>query len=287
MCLFIDMKKSLIISFFAVLCAGCGLFTEPEKDKPKFDEFSIMDVTATAMRWESRYIVTALGAHTISEFGFMYSDDPDLPYETAEKDGTNNVNGYYNFGNNIDGLKPNTTYYGCLYCLTTDGKTYKSESQSFKTHEQGDFSQAKVKSPINDDVVLNLLGCYRQPSEVLIEMTIKNIGIENGEGYRIYAAGSGQMADGKMYTTYVQDNLYTDYTSSDVQYEMNGQKSTNLSGGFFSAGNIPLNSTKKLKVHIIGVPKAVNTLDVYIMSYFYNYPNYPAVYMTLENVPIY
>ena len=287
MCRFIDMKKSLIICLLAVLCAGCNAIKEPESNKPQFDELTIMDVSATAMRWESQYIVKSRGQHTLTEIGFMYSEDAEVPFEKAEKDGTEQVVGYYNFGNNIEGLKPNITYYGCLYCRTTEGKTYQSEPQAFKTRAQGDFSQAKIKSPINDDVVLNLIGCYRQETEVLIEMTIKNIGIENGEGYRIFAVGSGQMVSGKTYTSYVQDNLYTNYNASSVIYEMNGEKSTNMSGGFFSAGNIPLNATKKLKVHIKGVPKAVNTLDVYIMSYFYNYPNYPTVYMSLENVPIY
>ena len=288
MCLSIDgMKKYLVLSILAVIVTGCGLFSEPEKDKPQFDELTISDVTATSAKWASNRIVKSLGKHELSEIGFMYSTDPDIPTDNALKDGTEYKVGYYDYYDDIEGLTPNTTYYGCLYCVTSKGKYYKGETQIFTTHAKGDFSQAVVKSPLNDDVVLGLTGCYRVGTKVLVETTIKNTGIADNNDFRIYFCNYGDYVDGRSYTTHVEDDAYTDYLSGDVSYEMNGRSSATYTGSVFAAGALPLNSTKKLKIYVSGVPANVSKLNMYIMSYFYNYSGCPVVYMTFENVPIY
>ena len=282
------MKKGLIISTLAVVLASCSFLSDITGVKPKFDEFTIKDVTATSLRWESRNILTSSGDYKIQEYGFMYSTNPDIPTDAAIKDGTDYAVGYYNFSDNIEGLSPNTTYYCCLYCLTTTGKYFKSEAKTITTHPGGDYSQVRVKSPLNDDVELGFIGCYRLDSKVLVEVTVKNLAIRDADDFRIYYIGYGDDVDGRSYTTYIQDDQYTDYLSNDMVYEMNGRVSTDYyQGTFFSAWSIPLGATRKLKMSIHGVPANVNKLDIFVMSYFYNYSGCPRVYMCFENVPIY
>ena len=283
------MKKSLLfLVAFALMMASCSnLVKEPESSKPQFDELIIEDVLATSMTWRSQYILKSHGDHQPAEYGFMYSTKPDVPVDEAIKDGTEYKSGYYNFSGNVEDLKPNTTYYGCLYCYTKDNKKYyQGEIQPFTTHAQGDFSQVKVKSPLNDDVELGFLGCYRVSSnKVVAEVTIKNLRIEQIEYFGIYFPGSGRTVDGKSYTTHFEDELYTDYLESMVSYEINGNK---YSGSTMcNAKGIPVNATRKLKISINGVPASVKKLDLYIMSYFYNYNDCPPLYMSFENVPIY
>lgn len=282
------MKKSLLLATIAIIIASCSkVDLEPETNKPQFDELTIEDVMATSMTWRSQYILKSRGTHEIAEYGFMYSTDKDVPVEQAIKDGLDYSYGYYNFSNNVEGLKPNTTYYGCLYCYTSDNKKYyQGEIQTFTTHEQGDFSQVKVKSPLNDDVELGFIGCYRADKKVLVEVTIKNLRIEQNNDFRLYFPGSGQTVDGKSYTTHFEDEQYSDYLASKVAYEINGNKYDGASNSICPGGGIPLGATRKLKISITGVPANVTKLDLYIMSYFYNYGS-PAVYMTFENVPIY
>ena len=287
MYLSIDMKKYLVLSIVTLFLTSCGLFSEPAKDKPQFDELTISDIMPTSAKWSSRYIVKSPGKHELREIGIMYSTDSDIPTDEAIKDGTDYKVGYYDFYNEIEGLAPNTTYYACLYCVTSKGKYYKGEKQRFTTRAKGDFSQVVVKSPINDDVQLGFIGCYRQESKVLVEVTVKNIGIADNADFRIFFCGTGDLVDGRSYTTHVEDDIYTDYLYSDVSYEMNGRSSATYTGSLFAAGALPLNATKKLKIYISGVPTQVSKLNIYVMSYFYNYSGCPSVYMSFENVPIY
>ena len=286
---FIDMKKTLSLGLIIVSFLSCNFIKNNEKEAaltpPTFDELIIKDVTATAMRWESKYLVKQRGDYTLLEHGFMYSTDPQIPVETAETDGLEYQTGYYNFSDDIVGLTPNTVYYGCLYCRTKEGKTFKGEAQTFQTHEEGDFSQVKILSPINDDVELGFLGCYRMDTKVLVEVTIKNIGIQDNKDFCLYCIGSGTTIDGRSYTSHIEDDVLTDYVASDVSYEMNGKVQS--AQGVVQMGALPVEATKKLKISISGVPKTAKELDLYILSYFYNYSGCPHIYMQFEDVPIY
>jgi len=282
-------RKLLHIALLAVLITACNSITEPEPEKPQFDELTISDISATAIRWASWRVVKDTRNYRLQEIGFMYSTNPEIPVEKADKCGTEYKGGYYNFGESITGLTPNTTYYACLYCVTNDGKYFKGESQTFKTREQGDFSQVTVQSPLNDNVQLHMIGCYRQSNtSVLVEVAITNNAIQNNSVYRIYYPGYGDNVDGRSYITYIQDDQLTDYVEGSVVYEMNGDISDGSShGAFFGAGALPLGSTKKLKITVSGVPAAAQQLSLHIMSYFYNYPDYQKIYMVFKNVPIY
>ena len=57
--------------------------------------------------------------------------------------------------------------------------------------------------------------------------------------------------------------------------------------GVVQMGALPVDATKKLKISISGVPQAAKELDLYILSYFYNYSGCPYIYMQFEDVPIY
>lgn len=279
--------KSLLLSMVAIVVTSCGLFSEPESQKPRFDEFTISDITATSIRWESRYIASGNQYHTLREYGFMYSTDPEIPVETAYRDGIEYAGGYYNFSDELDGLTPNTTYYACLYCITTENKCYKSQSQSFTTRPKGDFSQVIITSPISDYIELGFLGCYRLDSRVLIEVTIKNLGVRDCNDFRIYYANAGQTVDGEYLSTHIEDDVYSDYSVYDVLFSMNGKLSTETYLSVFSVGALPLNATRKLKIYVYNVPRNATKLDAYILAFFYNYTGCPHVYMTFENIPIY
>ena len=282
-------RKLLHIALLAVLITACNSITEPEPEKPQFDELTISDISATAIRWASWRVVKDTRNYRLQEIGFMYSTNPEIPVEKADKCGTEYKGGYYDFWENVTGLTPNTTYYACLYCVTSDGKYFKGEAQTFTTREQGDFSQVTVQSPLNDNVQLHMIGCYRQSnSSVLVEVAITNNAIQNNSVYRIYYPGYGDNVDGRSYITYIQDDQLTDYVEGSVVYEMNGDISDGSShGAFFGAGALPLGSTKKLKITVSGVPAAAQQLSLHIMSYFYNYPDYQKIYMVFKNVPIY
>lgn len=281
-------RRFLYIAFIGVIIAACNSVPEPEADKPQFDDLTISDISATAIQWSSWRVVKSTGNYSLQEIGFMYSTQPDLPVETADKCGTEYKGGYYNFWYNITGLTPNTTYYACLYCVTKDGKYFKGESQTFTTRQQGDFSQVVVQSPLNDNVQLQMIGCYRQKSSVLVEVAITNNGIQNNNVYRIFYPGCGESVDGKSFTTDIQDDMLTDYVTRSVVYEMNGRNSSDsYQSGFFNAGALPMNTTKKLKILVSGVPDNAQKLNLHIMSYFYNYPDYQKIYMVFDNVPIY
>ena len=279
--------KSFFLGMIALLATSCGLFSEPESQKPQFDEFTILDITATSIRWESPRIAKGNSYHTLVEYGFMYSTDPEIPIETAHRDGTQYGGGYYNFSNEIDGLNPNTTYYACLYCITSEDKFYKSQTQSFKTRPKGDFSQVVMRTPISDNIELGFIGCYRMDTKVLIEVTIKNTGIRDGGDFRIYMTNGGNTVDGEYYSTHFEDDVYSDYSIYDVLLCMNGYESTETYLSFFSAGALPLNTAKKLKIYLYGVPQNATKLDAYLLAYFYNYSGCPHVYLTFENIPIY
>ena len=279
-----------ILSFVALAFAACNFFPSlaPVTAKPTFDELTVSNVTATGFYWKSRKIVTDRNGYDLSEIGVMYSTNPDIPVKTSQTDGTAYAVGYFDYQNDINGLLPNTTYYVCLYCITNSGTCFKGEPQIITTRQQGNYSQAKVKSPINDNVELGLIGCWRMKNKVLVEVTIKNTGINDTNDLRIFFSGCGQTVDGKTYTTHVEDDLYTDYLTNDVLFSMNGNRDNHTDfSAFFSAGSLPLNATRRLQIHVFGVPENTQKLDLYIMSYFYNYSGCPAVYMTFENVPIY
>lgn len=276
------------MALLAVIITACNSVSEPEANKPQFDELTISDISATAIRWASWRVVKTTGNYSLQEIGFMYSTNPDIPVETADKCGTEYKVGYYDFWENVTGLTPNTTYYACLYCITNEGKCFKGEPQTFTTRKQGDYSQVIVQSPLNDNVQLQMIGCYRQSSGVLVEVAITNNAIQNNDVYRIYYPGCGDNVDGRSYTTDIQDDQLTDYIAGSVAYEMNGRTSVGTyQGAFFGAGALPLGTTKKLKITVSGVPAAAQKLNLHIMSYFYNYPDYQKIYMVFDNVPIY
>ena len=279
--------KSFCLGLIGILVTSCGFFSEPESQKPQFDEFTISDITATSIRWESQRIVSSNQYHTLVEYGFMYSTNPQIPIETAYRDGTEYGGGYFNFRNDLEGLSPNTTYYACLYCITAEDKCYKSQSKSFTTRQKGDFSQVVIKTPISDNIELGFIGCYRLDTKVLIEVTINNKGIRDCGDFRIYMTNGGTMVDGEYYSTHFEDDVYSDYSKYDVLLCMNGYESTENYLSFFSAGALPLNTQKKLKIYLYGVPQNATKLNAYLLAYFYNYSGCPHVYMTFENIPIY
>ena len=223
----------------------------------------------------------------VSEYGICYStgSSPSVNDNKASRGSTSSSS---SFTCQLSSLTPNTEYHVRAYAIS-NGKTYYSTAKSFTTAKQNggsgsggteDYSNAKLRSD-NDNLTLGILSCKRLASgRVQMETTILNTGIDAYAEYRIAGVGENITYDGKVHTTEIIDDFFSEYNYYSLKMSLNGKEGNSISC------SLPKNATKKFVFTISDVPEDATRISVHIASMFYAYPCVYA-YLTYDNVPIY
>ena len=277
------MKKLISFLIIASLFISCKDKSDAEdagKRAPSFDEVVITDITTKSATFSCQLLSS--GDYEIMEKGFAFGFESN-PIKTgytvkAESDYSNN------FSTTVTGLDANTKYYVSPYVKVGDDKYIEGKTQevSFTTKVQGDYSTAIVQSD-NYNLDISLVGCIRSGSRVTIEATILNKGINPCDSYYMYSIGNGYSSGSITYHTYIEDDLYTDYNYNQLGFYLNNRSNT---GGTMST-QLPVGSTKILKITIDGVPVLAKQISVYIATQFMGTSPTEYAFLTFKNVPIY
>lgn len=223
----------------------------------------------------------------VTEYGICYStgSSPTVNDHKASRGSTSSSS---SFTCQLSSLSPNTEYHVRAYAIC-NGKTYYSNAKSFTTSKSDggsgsggteDYSNAKLRSD-NDHLTIGMLSCKRLASgRVQMETTILNTGIDAYSDFRLAGVGSSYTYDGKIHTTEIIDDFFSEYNYYSLKMSLNGVEGCSISC------SVPKGATKKFVFTISDVPEDATRISVHIAGMFYGYPCVYA-YLTYDNVPIY
>ena len=232
-------------------------------------------------------LLTVEDGLSVSDYGVCYSINT-LPTVNDQKASRGGCSKSTDFTCQLSGLTPGIAYNVRAYAVC-DGITYYGNTKSFTTATSGgggsgteDYSSAIVNSD-NNQVAINLTSCRRTGTRVTIEATILNKGINPCDCYRMNTIGNGYTSGKITHYTYIEDDLYTDYSYNQLGFYLNNR--SNIGGSMDT--QLPVGSTKILKITIDGVPVLAKQISVYIATVFMGTSPTEYAFLTFKNVPIY